>query len=118
MDQNTLTKKDAQKWANELRSGLHEQGRNTLEDEDGRLCCLGLACKIFIPENKQKISDGVLKGFYPINQPNAPTWLRRIDAKLNRKLGSKLSYLNDRMDYSFDEIADLIELVYVHEALN
>jgi hypothetical protein len=118
MDRRIPTKKEAQKWANALRSGEHDQGRNTLEDESGNVCCLGLACKIFIPVKKQKTSVGILKGFYPKNQPYSPAWLRRIDKNMNKKLGFELSYLNDRMDYTFDEIADLIELVYVHEALN
>ena len=41
-----------------------------------------------------------------------------LNVDFNIKSGRSLSNLNDGLDFTFDEIADLIELVYVHRALD
>lgn len=114
-----LTKSQAQRWANALRSGKYKQTKMTLQDSNG-YCCLGVACSIFIPKAKQDKSmhgiDLVLSGKLPSNQPNAPEWLKRINSIMTSKLGIGFVCLNDSY-YNFDEIADIIELIYVHEAL-
>lgn len=119
----TITKKQAQKWANTLRSGAYKQGRKALQSGD-KFCCLGVACKIFIPRNKQFLdSNNELVGHIPAVQLNAPIWLRQINIDFFNKTGESLINLNDggfgnKAPFSFDEIADLIELVYVHKALD
>jgi hypothetical protein len=114
----SITKKDAQKWANALRSGKYSQTKHMLNDVIGRHCCLGVACEIFIPENKKRYKSERLYGSVPNEQPNAPQWLKNINDDLENKTGEKFETLNDYKDFFFDEIADVIELVYVHKALN
>jgi uncharacterized membrane-anchored protein len=113
----TITKQDAQKWANALRSGEYKQTQGALQDERG-FCCLGVACKIFIPEGEQVTYRGFLSGGVPSIQDNAPEWLDGINYYTNKLLGRGLTELNDLEALTFDEIADVIELVYVHKALN
>jgi hypothetical protein len=116
----TPTPKQAQRWANALRSGKYKQGVFKLQSEEGH-CCLGVACEIFIPKDKQKRFEAdnnrLFGGMPGFEQPNAPQWLSSINRDFTRKTGAGLSDLNDD-GYSFDEIADLIELVYVHKALD
>lgn len=114
---NQLNKKDAQKWANALRSGKYKQTRSTLQNIYG-YCCLGVACKIFIPKNKQRIHNTFLVGDLPENQKFSPYWLQNIDDDINNKLFYKFSIMNDTKDFTFDEIADIIELVYIHKVLD
>jgi hypothetical protein len=129
-------KKDRmQKWADALRSGDYKQTRDTLQDKKG-YCCLGVACEVFIPKSKQKLkkhegyaeNKEMLCGSTPEGQENSPKWLQKINREVGEKLGSyktrtgttavaSLVHLNDVRKYSFDEIADIIELIYVHEAL-
>jgi hypothetical protein len=115
---NELSKKDAKKWANALRSGAYPQSVGRLQYLDG-YCCLGVACEIFIPPSKQIREYGYLCGAMPWEQPDAPTWLAKLsDEFYNKSGGSSLVTFNDEAGFSFDEIADVIELVYVHKALD
>lgn len=112
------TKEQAQKFADVLRSGDFKQGRGLLQTRRGH-CCLGVACRIFIPAGKLKLdSADRLYGFLPTTQPNSPQWLHDLDEHVKRKIGISLVDLNDDKRYSFDQIADVIELVYVHKALD
>lgn len=113
-----MTKKQAQMWANALRSGEYLQTTDRLQDKDG-YCCLGVACRLFIEPSKLVCdSNGYLVGDMPNCQDAAPQWLQLINTDLDRKLGMGFSLLNDSAEqYTFDEIADIIELVYVHKAL-
>ncbi len=116
------TVEDAQKWADGLRSGKYRQGRYRLENSDHELCCLGVACKIFIPDEDLRKSDGIIIGSYPscLNQPAVPLWLEEINKDLINKINKSFSVLNDVTDdnLTFDEIADIVELVYVHRILD
>jgi hypothetical protein len=111
------TKKEAQIWADALRSGKFNKTKGSLENRNGH-CCLGVACSIFIPKARLEKNNNFLTGWYPESQPAAPDWLRIINEGIREKLGVRLSSLNDTGNYTFDEIADIIELVYVHKALN
>jgi hypothetical protein len=117
MEKKVPTKKQAQKWANELRSGKYQQCKGELENINKKFCCLGVACKTFIPSNAQVLVHGILYGSFPDDQKQSPKWLINVDSDVMIKLGYRLSFLNDANDYTFDEIADLIELVYVHKAI-
>lgn len=114
------------KWIEALRSGKYSQTTDTLQDGDG-FCCLGVACKVLIPKKKQFTdSHGELQGIYPKKQFHSPNWLKNINDDLynlqseinnnnnNRRLS--LVNLNDDKRFTFDEIADILELTYVHEA--
>lgn len=121
---NQLTKKDAQKWVNALRSGNYKQTIGKLQHEEG-FCCLGVACAIFIPKDKletEKLSEESIPnliGGLPEDQEHAPEWLKNIDTDLYERLdGVSFTDLNDIENLSFDEIADVIELVYIHKMLD
>lgn len=123
------------KWANALRSGKYKQTKHTLQDVKG-YCCLGVACDLFIPNPRIGSIDGYLYGSHPIAQPNAPKWLHDINEDFFIRTGMLLSQLNDDgisvmtigngtdFEYTkinsltFDEIADLLEAVYIHKFLD
>lgn len=123
-------KADIQKWIDALRFGGYKQTEYTLQDNKG-FCCLGVACDIFIPKNKQqKCSfDNYLKGHMPGEQAAAPQWLKQISDDFYEKTGIDLTHLNDgtwlndnkmgdRFEkFTFEEIADLIEAVYIKKVL-
>lgn len=109
---------DLKKWVAALRSGNFEQGDGRLES-NGKYCCLGLACILFIPKEKRRVrSFGSLMGGYPMEQPFAPDWLKDIndDFGSKHKRSYTLSTLNDD-GMSFEGIADLIETEYIPEEL-
>lgn len=110
-----ITKKDAQKWVNALRSGKYNQGKGRLEEINGNVCCLGVACKVFIYVRKQEKTRGRLNGSNPTYQGNAPIWLKGINNDLRERTGKSFVILNDRESFTFNEIADIIELEYIHE---
>lgn len=114
----TPTKKDILKWTAALRSGRYKQTTDSLQDGHG-YCCLGVACKEFIPEEELRLTDdeAVISGELPIDQPEAPYWLRYINTEFAMITSLGLSDLNDNEDFTFDEIADVLEAVYVHKVL-
>ena len=106
------------KWLEALRSGYYEQTKNRLRTETG-FCCLGVLCDLYAEEHKdvhwktsyvegeytflgregtlpQKVVDWAgLKGPTPtVSYDNEPR---------------ELAELNDSVELSFDEIADVIE---------
>lgn len=126
-------KEAVQEWIDALRSGEYKQSRNRLQDANG-YCCMGVACELFIPKEKQwrhanDQSAGLLKGHTPGGeQSEAPEWLKNIDlitAKLSK--GTSLVMLNDgywhstdavHLSLTFDEIADVLQLLYIEGALD
>lgn len=109
---------DIRKWVKALRSGKYKQGTGALENTPGRYCCLGVACKVFIPDkDKQKDEFGCLVGATMEDQPFAPLWLQDINNDFLLKTGHQLVEVNDDMGFSFNEIADCLEAVYIHKAL-
>ncbi len=113
-----LSKRNAQKWANALRSGKYKQTTGTLQDLKG-YCCLGVACDIFIPKKKIERYNGFMEGTAPDNQKYCPKWLANVSNELKIKSGlDSFIDLNDNEGFTFDMIADIIELVYVHKAFD
>ena len=127
------SKSDVKKWVRTLRSGKYSQDTHQLQTDNG-MCCLGVACKVFIPKDKLNVNKntGKLIGILPDMgvQPNAPTWLQDINNNFKAQVGFDLFYLNDGRNiadygnvssrieqHSFDEIADTLEAVYIHEVL-
>lgn len=107
-----MTKTQATKFINALRSGEYQQTRNTLQNSIG-YCCLGVACKIFISPKKQLVDlSGRLLGKMPSFQTNAPIWLN-VNKLNGVMLTEYLTDLNDNWELTFDEIADVIQAVYV-----
>jgi hypothetical protein len=111
-----IGKMNIKKLVSALRSGNYEQGKHRLHSPDG-FCCLGVACMLFIPEKFRKREYGYLQGSLPHNQDFAPNWLRSLNDDFYLKAGHPLSVLNDTLDYTFDEIADLLQLVYIEDLL-
>ncbi len=122
------TKKNIQKLVNALRSGKYTQGRKALQDGD-KFCCLGVACKVFVPRRALSLRSlsTEMSGGMPADQPFAPGWLKCLSDEFQSKTGEYLQALNDSGVHSldgaplgtlsFDEIADLLQLVYIEEAL-
>lgn len=124
------TKEDIQKWVNALRSGQFTQThKGDLQNYEG-YCCLGVACEVFVGDVYRRHA-GFLTGGHPYVCKGAPFWLEEINNVFYKKTGLKLTTLNDSGDtligerdrekleaFTFDEIADLLELVYIHEILN
>ncbi len=109
-------------WTRALRSGDFNQGVGTLEN-NGNFCCLGVGCKVFIkPKQLSFNNDGSLSGFVPEAQPFASEWLKEIDYDFYERTGTRLSCLNDghsgfTTGLNFNEIADLLEAVYIHKVM-
>ena len=118
----TYNTKTIKKWTKALRSGSFTQTSDALNDEKG-YCCLGVACKIFIPKNKiLKDRKGFIHGAIPDEQYASPKWLNDIDHDFRLMTGVYLSMLNDDgiedLDpFTFDEISDLVESVFILKVL-
>lgn len=106
-----LPKKFKAKWVAALRSGKYKQGKGFLLDENGKYCCLGVACSIQrnpkkLLVGKQLIDDDAIKGI--------PTPLFGDNVHTN-KLLSELTAMNDGYDEyrgkrkTFKQIATWIE---------
>lgn len=108
-------KKDILKWVTALRSGEYKRDTGYLQTRKG-YCCLGVACKLFTPELIMN-STGRLYGGLPEIQPHSPRWLIDINHNFLNIAGQELSIMNDSDKFSFDEIADMLQLVYIEGAL-
>jgi len=117
-------KKIMKRWIKALRSGKYKQTSGKLQDTDG-FCCLGVACELF---NKSNTIDecGHIEGYMPDQQNNSPKWLCNINEDLNKRtkyptdssfFGYDLPEMNDKKKSSFDEIADLLQAVYIEDAI-
>ncbi len=113
-----MKKQDIQKWVEALRSGKYLQTTSALQDKQG-YCCLGVACELFIPKIDQNLnSDMTIRGSVPEQQRNAPLWLQTIDDVFYAKSGIFLTNLNDANHLTFNEIADVLEAVFILKVLD
>lgn len=115
-----IDKKQFLTWIEALRSGKYGQGRGRLQSGENKFCCLGVACKILIPDEKQYLdSEGLMYGGFPSSQPEdaVPKWLRKINSHFEWLTEVTFFNLNDDHGFTFDEIADLLEAVYIHKVL-
>ena len=113
-----INKRQFRKWIQALRSGKYNQTRYILHDSQG-YCCLGVACDILIPHKLKNLNgDGKMIGWSPYNQSNVPKWLKLINDDFKIKTGTYLMACNDILGMSFNEIADVLELVYEHKMLD
>ena len=130
-------KKDIRKWIEALRSGKYKQSKLSLQSAEG-FCCLGVACDIFIPQDKKVLNGEFLAGGFPDFQTHAPDWLKYINNDFASKTlivnecyqSTSLSNMNDdlsirdadlynnNLSMNFDEIADMIQLVYLEGAFD
>ena len=95
------------KWVKALRSGKYIQGRDTLLDDNGQYCCLGVACAIQ-GVNKKHLLDETL---IPFRFESLPIQLREQELGGVNPLVSKLTTMNDDTQnrFSFKKIASYIE---------
>lgn len=108
------TRKQIRKWVEALRSGEYTQTKSHLQDEHGH-CCLGVGCEVSINKRfLKRDGHGFLIGATPrIVQPVRP-WLKNIDDSFKTIMGRRLTTLNDSEGFTFDEIADMLELAFIH----
>lgn len=103
-----MTKQHAMKWVNALRSGDYKQGKCFLHNfNKNTYCCLGVLDAIFPKMNLKGESRYILKNYSII--------------RLNTSIGvfgeTSLAALNDNLDFTFDEIADVIQAEYVERVM-
>lgn len=110
-----INQKQLKIWISALRSGYFKQTKGSLQN-GGRYCCLGVACKVLIPESKQYKSYGnQLLGGTPVIQGYAPKWLIKISLEVEKITGTNLVEYNDVYKFKFKEIADLLEQLFVED---
>jgi hypothetical protein len=112
--------KELKQWIAALRSGDFAQTDGTLENEGG-YCCLGVACKVLIPEDdikpevlcgmrlfddsEVKNNTGFMHGEDPKQQPKSPLWLKKISPDFQRRTGVSLMDMNDKVWCDIDIVA-------------
>lgn len=109
-----MPKDKIQTWCDALRSGEYKQTKGALQDSVG-FCCLGVAIDLFNPKHP-KMGEHY-DGGYPRKLNNDPKWLIDIDEDTVKHMGISLADLNDESRFTFDEIADVLEAVYIHEVM-
>lgn len=136
-----IPKKEFMKWIQALRSGDYSQTRGSLYDpaHNGGHCCLGVLCKEAKGLSDDNLVDVGLPEQLRLSNYNLKDWSRYINDDFGKKVNKAvpknyahygdhdddtyesgymgLSELNDDLKMTFDEIADALELVYVHKAL-
>ena len=116
-------KTNRQKWVEALRSGNYKQGQKRLHTDDG-FCCLGVACDISgLGEWKESCYDtndvNVIPSFVKLSN-EVMDWLGAITHECSIFMVDEedviainfLTNLNDS-DWTFEQIADIIELGYL-----
>ena len=113
-------------WIEALRSGKYNQTKRALNNSSG-FCCLGVSCDVLIPKEKLDFGANIyIAGSVPLEQKFAPKWLKQINSDFKRKTKYELVTLNDSgindsgnhlTPFTFDEIADLLEAVYILKVL-
>lgn len=105
-----------QLWIEELRSGRHEQGQGALHLADDSKCCLGVLCWLYdtrVEKISRRATDGTLVlyaehiGMLP---PVVERWAGIEDQSgYIEAIDQTLAALNDSGEYSFEQIASIIE---------
>ena len=121
-----ISKKEFNMWIEALRSGKYKQAKGMLQNARG-YCCLGVACEILGSNLSRSEDNNFLIGGSPSTQRMCkaviPDWLNTIngyfenlDCKNNEMNFKNIMELNDSLGLSFNEIADVLELVFIHGA--
>ncbi len=117
-----IDQQQMKQWIQALRSGKFEQTDGSLQNSEG-YCCLGVACKLFVPKDNMKLTNlGYIAGTHPNAQTWAPSWLKMVNQNFDYQTGHDLIVLNDRgpnglKRFTFEEIADMLEAVYILKVL-
>ncbi|MDO7847661.1 hypothetical protein Q5H92_14930 [Hymenobacter sp. M29] len=111
-------------WLEALRSGKYTQGKYSLkkENEEGKVsyCCLGVLCDLAVrqgiveeEENASYCGEYLFDGEETSLTPKLREWagIETPEAKIDKPVGphTSLMALNDSGDYTFPQIAQIIE---------
>lgn len=105
-----MLNENAKKWVKALRSGEYNQCTSQLQDHKG-YCCLGVACAVYeketgnelYKENGQYNSGNLTDSYQEVKK-----WLG-LNTSIGSYKGGNLAALNDIENYTFKQIADVIE---------
>lgn len=105
-----------EQWINALRSGEYKQGKKMLHNvEENTFCCLGVLCKIsglnYNPKSPCVPQNVIMWSELNLVQPEVPLAdIPEIKNKFEYWTNTiKLAHLNDEENFSFTQIADLVE---------
>ncbi len=118
-----MNAENIREWIAALRSGKYEQATGVLQTPSGRMCCLGVACEVFRQEvgagKWLTVGDGVsCKVFSVEGSSSADRLPEPVAAWLGLSVNPELHwsdciYENDEENRSFEEIADMLEAMYL-----
>lgn len=137
-----IVEKEFRAWLKALRSGKYDQTTGRLEDENG-FCCLGVACnELIAAKSRDEDPYGYIVGKSPAHQPKAPLWLKQLPSDFYLRTTIPIAALNDSTtfgkervceelgvdgkiqsdyikgnQYTFEEIAEILEAVYIDGVL-
>lgn len=105
------------KWAEALRSGRYEQGKEALHPTETQFCCLGVLCDL-LGAKWERTGDGDQVNYFVLPEYDSqamvlpPELIEKAAMKSKSgyitSSGKELSALNDE-GYSFETIASAIE---------
>lgn len=104
-----------EKWVEALRSGDYKQGKSQLAFND-KYCCLGVLCELAFQEGivEKTKTDESNSTYYDNDWAYLPKKVMAWSGIRNNSgaplSGTALSVLNDEENYTFDQIADVIDL--------
>lgn len=105
------------KWINALRSGDYHKGRGSLKHEE-KYCCLGVLDDIFPSMCLKGGSSSFLSNYKKIGLTSSHGWIPGTDISL-AVLNDARYYNDEGQDVldplNFNEIADVIQAIYVEE---
>lgn len=111
-----------ERWILALRSGKYKQGKNELYNPKKDVyCCLGVLCKV----NKTPVlNDAGNTVGVPAQIRTSTKFASNVNGLfaeteiiVGAGTNNTLTHLNDNMHASFDEIADLLELTFIHKVM-
>lgn len=110
------TKRNVQAWIDALRSGEYEQGTDMLKNgKTDCFCCLGVLADLEVKKGTATWEPDSLGASYDyLVLPDGMSYMTDIPLAFNEKYGLTgesplLVQLNDVWDYTFEQIADLLE---------
>lgn len=112
-----MKKEIADAWVKALRSGEYEQGYKCLY-QNNTYCCLGVLCDLAEKEKIcKKASDYRDRVYFDEERLCLPESVIEWSGMLSRsgeraEFEESLADLNDSQEYSFEEIANIIEKEY------
>lgn len=115
-----LPREFAEKWVADLRSGRYTQGKNSLANvlgapgssEEYSFCCIGVACVTAGADVRTILREADIS----VYRENSLTAFKNVPKELQystytaEDLLHRCIHLNDNKEYSFEEIADWIEV--------